>query len=201
VVQERRDQLALAVRRAGPQGYPLRPYDEQTYAWLRGGPEEGAGAYFLHPIAPLWGAAAALNVEGLPPWRGEPTTGPEALQALDDLAACLEEKTPIEIVPAGFRLDGGKVENLAGKPLAMLKVLLATSDGRLKAKDIRARVWPNNVLTNPEQAVKDTAKKLRQALRQALRRLGVRAPGDPLPSAGRGQELTYRLCLPALPER
>jgi hypothetical protein len=110
-------------------------------------------------------------------------------------------KTPIEVVAGGFRLPGGAVENLTGKPLAVLQALLAAPDYRLSGDDLRAMVWPDDCLTHPEQAVKDAAGGLRKALRLALRHRGVKNPRNPLPSTGRGVDLVYRLDLPALPQR
>jgi hypothetical protein len=121
--------------------------------------------------------------------------------ALNDLKRRAEQRSDedvIELVPAGFRLRGGEIEPLSGKPLAMLRALLAAPDWRLCADDIREAVWPDDNPTYPEQAVKDTAAKLREALRQALRRRGIKVPGDPLPSKARGADLTYQLDLSCL---
>jgi hypothetical protein len=110
-----------------------------------------------------------------------------------------DERPGIEEVPAGFRLWGGDIEPLTGKPLAVLKALLDARDNRLSADDIRRKVWPGDAITYPEQAVKGTVSKLRKALCQALQRRSVKVPGDSVPSTGRGADLTYQLKLPALP--
>jgi hypothetical protein len=47
---------------------------------------EFGDAYPLPTLEPLWIAAHALNLGGVPPWPGEPQNGPEAFQALDALA-------------------------------------------------------------------------------------------------------------------
>src|SRR5262249_21207319 len=128
----------------------------------------------------------------------------KADEALSDLKRRLEQRPdedPIELVPAGFRLRGGQVEPLAGKPLAVLRALLGARHWRLSAGAIRRAVWPADTITHPDQAVKDAAGDLRQALRQALRRAGARAPGDPLPSQGRGADLAYQLDLSVLQKR
>jgi hypothetical protein len=52
-------------------------------AYLRG---ELGDAYPLPTLEPLWNAAQALNLGNVPPWRGEPQTGPEAFEALTALA-------------------------------------------------------------------------------------------------------------------
>src|SRR5262249_26949917 len=107
------------------------------------------------------------------------------------------DEDPIELVPAGFRLRGGQVEPLAGKPLAVLRALLGARHWRLSAGAIRRAVWPDDTITHPDQAVKDAPGDLRQALRRA----GARAPGDPLPSQGRGADLAYQLDLSVLQKR
>jgi hypothetical protein len=110
---------------------------------------------------------------------------------------------PIALAPGGFRLGGG-VFDLSGKPFFMLSALLEARDHRLSASDLRRELrWDDAQLTWPEQAVKDTAGKLRKALRDALRATGESSPGDPLPSTGEGAGLTYHLCLPtwAMPGR
>jgi hypothetical protein len=47
---------------------------------------EFGNAYPLPTLEPLWTAAQALNLGGVPPWPGEPQSGPEAFQALNALA-------------------------------------------------------------------------------------------------------------------
>jgi hypothetical protein len=105
---------------------------------------------------------------------------------------------PITLVPEGFQLLGGGVESLPGKPLAMLQAIMATRHRRMTATDILKTLWRDNFISNPEQAVKDTASKLRLALRDALRRTGIAELGDPLPSTGQGADLTYQLDLSAI---
>lgn len=120
------------------------------------------------------------------------------LGALERLARS-EADDIIEIVPTGFRLAGGAIESLTGKALAMLRELVAARDYRLSHADILRKVWPDGeVLSSPEQAVKDAATKLRRALREALQRMGIKRPVNPLPSVGRGADLTYQLDLSSL---
>ncbi len=47
---------------------------------------EFGDAYPLPNLEPLWIAAETLNLGGVPPWRGEPRTGPDAFEALTALA-------------------------------------------------------------------------------------------------------------------
>src|SRR5205823_612303 len=64
---------------------------------------------------------------------------------------------------------------------------------------LRAAIWQYEPAF-PDQAVLDHASKLREALTAALRSLGVKKPGDPLPSTGKGKDLAYRLDLFCLTE-
>jgi hypothetical protein len=56
---------------------------EDFAAFLRG---ERGDAYPLPTLEPLWMAAYALKLGNVPPWRGEPQSGPEAIEALNALA-------------------------------------------------------------------------------------------------------------------
>ena len=51
-------------------------------------------AYFLPAIEPLWTAAAAAGVRGLPAWGGEAQSDIEAIQMLDALAERLQPLVP-----------------------------------------------------------------------------------------------------------
>jgi hypothetical protein len=95
--------------------------------------------------------------------------------------------------PGGFRL-GGEHHDLSGRPFAMLKALLESRDHCATADDLRVAMDINNDSVDfPEQVVRDTAKKLRTVLRKAA---GCSEKQNPLPSSGRGAELSYRISLP-----
>jgi hypothetical protein len=99
------------------------------------------------------------------------------------------------LAPGGFTL-GGKRHSLTGRPLEMLRVLLASPDHTATADHLRKEMGVNDeAVTYPEQVIRDTAKKLRAALRGAAEAAGRACPPDPLPSTGRGRDLTYRLAI------
>ena len=105
------------------------------------------------------------------------------------------EPASLTLISAGF-VYRGKVHNLAGKPLKMLEALLASRWKRCSVADlIRDLEIDEDEVEFPEQAVKDTARKLRKALRRAVEAAGL-STANPLPSEGRGADLTYRLALP-----
>ena len=119
-----------------------------------------------------------------------------------------DEPSPIErhgfaLVPGGFRWRGGKRQELRSKPLEMLRLLLATSDCRRLATSLRDAIWDDEVTPiDTDQAVKDTATDLREALRKAIRAAGLQ-PGRsplPLPSSGKLKDLTYTIVMPDLPD-
>jgi hypothetical protein len=53
----------------------------------------------------------------------------------------------------------------------------------------------NEAVTFPDQVIRDTAKRLRTALRKAAEDAGLPCPQDALPSTGKGGHLSYRLVL------
>jgi hypothetical protein len=163
----------------------------------------------------LYSAAAALGWAGDPAqWESDLASygetlarvhaawGPVKMMLADtDKPNPLADETEaplIELVPAGFRLAGGPVEEMTGKPLAVLRALYGATGWRLTAEQIISDVWPDeDAVSYPQQALKDAASALRQALREAIRRRG-KIPGNPLPSRGKGADLTYRLDLSML---
>jgi len=96
---------------------------------------------------------------------------------------------PIEIVAGGFVVSGTR-HDLIGKPLELLRLLTNAHHQEMFASLIREKLWPADTLNWPDQAVKDTARKLRKALREAFPDID-----DPLPSVGEGASLAYRLNL------
>ena len=122
---------------------------------------------------------------------------PKALGAANRLkqsVGSVGQDQPIELLPAGFRLRGGEMENLAGKPRAMLKALLDSRNHRMSPADLGRDLWDDSGASWREQAVKDTACKLRKRLLQALRKLGIDSK-KLLPSHGKGADLSYQLDL------
>jgi hypothetical protein len=97
---------------------------------------------------------------------------------------------PVEIVPGGFMV-GARKYDLTGKPLDMLRELVKARNHELLAADLWKLIWPDDTTADPGQAVKDTAKKLRKALREPFPKVD-----DPLPSSGKLKDLAYRLNLP-----
>jgi hypothetical protein len=111
------------------------------------------------------------------------------------------ERTPespdlkLNLAPGGFTW-GGKPHQLVGKPLDMLRVLLDSPHFCETANRLRQRMGVDDEgVTFPEQVIKDTAHKLRKELKKAAKAAGRTCPSNPLPSTGRGKDLTYRLNL------
>jgi hypothetical protein len=105
---------------------------------------------------------------------------------------------PVELAPVGFRFRG-QFHELTGRPKAMLEILLASRGRSATAEHLRQAMGINDeFLEHPEQAVIDTAKKLRAALREAAKAACLDCK-DPLPHTGKGRDLAYRLTLPEAP--
>jgi hypothetical protein len=97
--------------------------------------------------------------------------------------------------------DDGPPVDVRGRPLAMLKALLTTQDERCTVNDLRkAMNIDEEAVSYPEQVIRDTAKRLRTALKRAWEAARQEIT-DPLPSIGRGGELTYALRHPPDPNR
>ena len=115
--------------------------------------------------------------------------------------------TPIEIVPGGFKLWGGKKHELVGKPLDILRELLAAPGYCCTLDALRSAVWPNDesAIAYPDQAVRDNTSTLRITLRNAMKSQGVSFSGAsdraPVLSTGRGKHLSYGLVIPSPPSR
>jgi hypothetical protein len=102
---------------------------------------------------------------------------------------------PLELIAGGFAYRGHPYD-LTGKPLILLGELLKARFSRCTMDQLRqAGDWDDDLIEFPEQAVRDTATNLRAALRKAIRDAGQFCD-DPLPSTGRGADLTYQLSLP-----
>jgi hypothetical protein len=110
----------------------------------------------------------------------------------------------LEVVPGGFLLWATR-HKLSGKPQEMLRMLLTARGRCCTADELRAALWSDETTTYPEQAVRDTAKDLRQTLRIALQAEGVNLDNlqrlSPLLSSGKGKDLSYGLELPPRPPR
>ena len=101
----------------------------------------------------------------------------------------------VELVAAGF-VYRDRVTDLTGRPLAMLAALLESPRHRCTALELRGKmVVDDDAVNYPEQVVRDTAMFLRAALKKAISAAGHSCE-DPLPSIGRGKELSYQLAMP-----
>jgi hypothetical protein len=101
----------------------------------------------------------------------------------------------VELIPGGF-LYKGKTHDLTGRPLEMLKALLKSCYLRLSASEVREALRVDDETVEfPEQVIKDTASELRLKLRKAVADAGLKCD-NPLPSLGKGKDLTYKLDLP-----
>jgi hypothetical protein len=125
-------------------------------------------------------------------WLGTCNTFLDAVQPSEVAEASSGD---IEIIPGGFSYRGSK-NDLTGRPLAMLRELRNAPDRRLTGDMLRSRMNINDEFVNsPERVIRDTAKNLRKRLKKAIRDAGLHCD-DPLPSVGRGADLTYRLNMP-----
>jgi hypothetical protein len=120
----------------------------------------------------------------------------EFLLALEALTSGLPPAAgPLELIDGGFAFRGRDF-SLSGRPLAMLRELLAARHRRMTATGLASAMGVDpDAVTYPEQVVRDTAAALRCALRLAVEEADLSCE-DPLPSHGRGQDLTYQLSLP-----
>jgi hypothetical protein len=126
-VEAARDQTLRRAAETGPTARGVRADTrEQQLAWLRGQLE---GDYLLPQVEPLWMDAAALGLRTLPPFRGEPRTGPEAIQALDELARCIQAEMvtapPPEDEPGGTDTGLIAVDEEMSDPVQPLRSLVA----------------------------------------------------------------------------
>jgi hypothetical protein len=101
----------------------------------------------------------------------------------------------LELIPGGFAYKG-KDHDLIGRPRDMLEALVKSPHRRYTAVGLRKALRVDDeAVTYPEQVVKDTATELRLHLRNAVADAGLTC-ADPLPSLGKGKDLTYKLDLP-----
>jgi hypothetical protein len=101
----------------------------------------------------------------------------------------------VELIVGGFSYCG-KPNDLSGRPLAMLQELLKSKRHRCSARELRVALNINDEdVEYPEQVIRDTAKTLRQALKEAVIKAG-RKCANPLPHIGRGPDLTYKVEMP-----
>jgi hypothetical protein len=101
----------------------------------------------------------------------------------------------VALIPGGYTYRG-RIYDLTGRPRAMLAALLGASYHRLTVEDLRTQLEiDDETVDYPDQVIRDTAAQLRASLRAALRAVGL-PEEDPVPSIGRGEDLTYTLRLP-----
>jgi hypothetical protein len=99
------------------------------------------------------------------------------------------------LIDGGFSYRG-RPYDLTGRPRALLSVILSSEYRRCSADRLRELMGINDeMVERPEQVVRDAAKDLRATLRQAVQEAGLTCD-DPLPSIGRGSDLTYILIMP-----
>jgi hypothetical protein len=107
------------------------------------------------------------------------------------------ETNRLALADGGFTLSG-KFQSLIGRPRQMLKVLLESRHNSATSRTLRSKMGVNDLdVDHPEQVIRDAAKYLRKALRKAA---GKGNDYDPIPSAGSGDDLAYRLDQPLLME-
>jgi hypothetical protein len=106
----------------------------------------------------------------------------------------------LTLIPGGFTYrgcDGTTREyELTGQPITMLRALFGAYMKRVTANKLRRLFgFDDEKDIMPEDAIKDAAKKLRAALRIALKEGGF-IVDNPVPSIDRGRNLAYKLVLP-----
>jgi hypothetical protein len=175
------------------------------------------------PIQPDVNDAPAVGADGTPPESAPPQVERQAVEptpttvhkfVVRDGKLYTEPMTPAELtaafppaplppragggvtlVPGGFEY-GGRRHDLTGRPVAMLQALLRSHHHSLTAEQLRVQMAVDDeAVDNPDQVIRDTARKLRHALREAIREAGLTCP-DPLPSTDSGARLAYRLAIP-----
>jgi hypothetical protein len=101
----------------------------------------------------------------------------------------------LELIPGGFAYKG-RTHDLTGRPRDMLEALVESHHRRCTASELRKVIGVDDESTTyPEQVIRDTAKTLRNALKGAVKAAGLSCK-NPLPSTGKGKDLTYILALP-----
>jgi hypothetical protein len=96
----------------------------------------------------------------------------------------------LALADGGFTL-WGTFQLLTGRPQQLLTVLLASRHNSATSGTLRSEMDVDDEgVSYPEQVVRDAAKDLRTALRKAA---GKGADYNPVPSTGRGDDLTYHL--------
>jgi hypothetical protein len=104
----------------------------------------------------------------------------------------VETQSRLALAPGGFSL-GDKLYRLTGRPLEMLRVLLNSKHYAATVTQLRIEMKINDeVVSFPEQVIRDAAKALRAALRRAANKPKT---WEPVPSAGTGEQISYRLDL------
>jgi hypothetical protein len=98
----------------------------------------------------------------------------------------------IELIPGGFAFLG-RPYKLTGRQRDMLEALLNARYRRCFASELREALGVDDEkVLFPEQVIKDVAGNLRGALKTAIRDADL-PDTDPLPSSGKGKDLSYRL--------
>jgi hypothetical protein len=149
------------------------------------------------PITTIRGDVEPANL----PW---PAPSPVLAPAIYMLPAGRQPHTPareepesdgLALAPGGFSLCGTP-HQLTGRPLAVLGVLLKARHRTATVGQLREQLGVDEVaVEHPNQVIKGAASDLRKALCRAYRAAGLSCPKNPVPSWGRGNDLTYRLDL------
>ncbi len=93
-----RKQFIENAHKAGQRAKGIRVDRAKDFAaYFRG--NLGEDVYILPRMEPYWIAAAGLNLDNLPPFPGEPQTGPEAIHAFDLLMKSLRANSASEKQP------------------------------------------------------------------------------------------------------
>jgi hypothetical protein len=106
-----------------------------------------------------------------------------------------ECRNGLTLASGGYTYRGRRYD-LSGRPLAMLRALLASRTQCRTADELCKDMGIDDGYVNfPKQVVMDAARRLRKSLSRAAKDAGE-ACEAPLPSTGRGADLAYELAMP-----
>jgi hypothetical protein len=136
---------------------------------------------------------------------GQPSGKPNSPAAVQEFPSEEDSNQPIiddlpsipgllKLIPGGFVYRERQTEDLSGKPWQVLRKILQSRIGRITSRGLLATVWKDKPDTT-DQNVKDAISTVRQALRRAMKRAGVKRPSDPLPAVDQGCNLSWKLDL------
>jgi hypothetical protein len=182
--------------------YPVVPTDADVAGWLRPVP-----VGLLNRLR-----AAGEELRGVPDFvvpsfQDEPAVAESQPAPATSLVIPSPPPDPkvtpkLELIPGAYVYRPGGdparevVEDLQGKPLEVLNVLVSSRHYRARMNTIIDAVWagPHNA---EDYLVKGAVSKIRESLKRAMRRARVKnPPDDPVPCVDTGRNLAWKIDLP-----